>query len=256
MSFLILKLIRFEKTFLSAFSVFLPAFVKTRNINLSLAYSIPVFTTIALGFIINDINDIERDTVNNPERVLPQKLITSEFAIMVYYFLLLATLITIKFFMPLSSVFVFMLYLVLIINYNYLVDSFPYLKNFYVLVISTVHLSIIFLVIPVNWFFAGCIILNILCQEVLLDLRDLKGDGKTLPKILGRKLTLRLLLFLQFLQLLLLIAYGKFNFLHWSLILLIVSTQVLLYFFWQHKNHNLLIGTLKAQTIMLFALIL
>jgi len=256
MFFLILKLIRFEKTFLSAFSVFLPAFVKTRNIGMSLTYSIPVFTIVALGFIINDINDIERDTVNNPERVLPQKLITSEFAIVAYYLLLLATLIVIKFFMPLSSVFVFMLYLVLIINYNYLVDSFPYLKNFYVLIISTVHLSIIFLLVPINWFFAGCIILNILCQEILLDLRDLKGDGETLPKILGKKLTVRLVLFLQSLQLLLLIAYRKFNFMHWSLILLIISTQVLLYFFWQHKNNTLLISTLKAQTIMLFALIL
>src|ERR1700743_1899592 len=192
MFFFILKLIRFTKSFLSAFSVFLPTLVKTRNLSLSLTYSISVFTIVALGFIINDVNDIERDAVNNPDRVLPQKLITSEFAITIYYLMLLATLIVIKFFMPLNSVFVFMLYLVLIINYNYLVDSFPYLKNFYVLVISVVHLSIIFLLIPVNWFFGGCIILNILCQEILLDLRDLRGDGKTLPKILGEKLTIRL----------------------------------------------------------------
>ena len=256
MFFLIIKLIRFEKSFLSAFSVFLPAWLTTKDINLSLAYSVPIFTIVASGFIINDINDIERDFVNNPDRVLPQKLITTEFAITLYYFLLAATLVIVKFFIPLGHVFVFMLYLVLVISYNYLVNSFPYLKIFYVAFVSAVHLSVIFLLVPVNLFFYGCIILNILSQETVLDLRDLKGDGNTLPKIVGRKATVRIVSFLQLLQLLLLIIYGKFNFIHWSLILLTILTQGLLYLFWKQGKNNLIIGTLKGQTIMMFALII
>lgn len=256
MFFLIIKLIRFEKSFLSAFSVFLPALEKTKDINLSLAYSIPIFTIVASGFIINDINDIERDFVNDHDRVLPQKLISTDFAIGLYYFLLLATLVLVKFFIPIGCVFVFMLYLVLIINYNYLVNSFPYLKNFYVVVIAMVHLFIIFLLVPVNLVFFGCVILNILSQEITLDLRDLKGDGNTLPKIMGKKTTLRIVSLLQLLQLLLLIAYWKFNFVHWGLILFTILTQGLLYLFWKQRKNDLIIGTLKAQTIMMFALII
>ncbi|BAU51873.1 prenyltransferase [Mucilaginibacter gotjawali] len=153
-------------------------------------------------------------------------------------------------------VFVFMLYLVLIINYNYLVNSFPYLKIFYVAIVTIVHLFIIFLLVPINLFFCGCIISNILSQEILLDLRDLKGDGNTLPKIVGKKITIRLVSLLQLLQLLLLIAYGKFNIMHCGLILLTVLTQVLLYFFWKQKKNELIISTLKVQTIMMFALII
>lgn len=256
MFFLIVKLIRFEKSLLSAFSVFLPVLLYTKDINLSLEYSIPIFTIVAAGFIINDINDIERDLVNNPNRVLPQKSITTGFAVFLYYFLLLITLVIIKFFIPLRSVFVFMLYLVLIINYNYLVNSFPYLKNLYVLIVTGVHLSIIFLLVPLNLFFFGCIILNILSQEILLDLRDLQGDGNTFPKIVGKKATVCIVALLQILQLLLLIAYGTFDFLHWSLILSIISTQVLAYLFWNQKKYDRIIGTLKAQMIMLFALIM
>ena len=256
MLYLIGKLIRFEKCFLSAFSVFLPAWINTKDIKLSLAYSIPIFTIVASGFILNDINDIERDFVNNPDRVLPQKSITANFAIGLYYFLLLMTLVIIKFFMPLSYVFVFMLYLVLIINYNYLVNSFPYLKNLYVLIVAGVHLSIIFLLVPLNLFFFGSILLNILSQEILLDLRDLKGDGNTFPKIVGKQVTVRLFVLLQILQMLLLIAYGRFNFVHWGLILSIILTQALIYLFWKQKKHGGIINTLKAQAIMMFALII
>jgi geranylgeranylglycerol-phosphate geranylgeranyltransferase len=256
MVFSIIRLIRFEKSFLSAFSIFLPALQKTKDVRLSLAYSIPIFTIMASAFIINDINDIERDFVNNPDRVLPQKLISTDFAITLYYFLLLLTLVIVKFLIPFNHVFLFMFYLILATNYNYLVNSFPYLKNFYVVLIMIAHLSIIFLLVPVNLFFSGCILLNILSEEVLLDLRDLKGDGNTLPKIVGKKVMIRVAALLQLLQLALLIAYGKFNFVHLSVILLTVSTQALLYFFWKQQQNRLVIWTLKAQTIMMFALLI
>jgi hypothetical protein len=123
-------------------------------------------------------------------------------------------------------------------------------------IVTVIHLSIIFLLVPLNLFFSGCIILNILSQEIILDLRDLKGDGNTLPKILGRVITVKLVALLQLLQVLLLISYGEFNIMHWCLISLTIITQILLYLFWKQNKNNLIIGTLKAQTIMMFALII
>lgn len=256
MLFSIAKLLRIEKCFFSAFSIFLPAFHYTKDLNLSLAYSIPVFTIVASGFVINDINDLERDHVNNPERVLPRKSITIDFAIIIYFLLLISTLVIIKFFIPFRYVFVFMVYLVSITNYNYLVNSFPYFKNLYVVVVTGVHLFIIFLLVPFNMFFSGCIILNILSQELLLDLRDLKGDGNTFPKIVGNKATIQIAILLQVLQLLILTVYGRLNFIHLALIFFVTLTQVLSCIFWKKKKYKYTVYTLKAQAMMMFALIL
>lgn len=256
MLFSIARLIRFEKCFLSAFSVFLPALLNTNDLNLSLGYSIPILTILASGFIINDINDIDRDNVNNPDRVLPQKSISIDFAVFLYFFLLLLTLVTIKFSIPFRHVFVFMLYLILIINYNYLVNSFPYFKNLYVVIVAGIHLFIVFLLVPFNPYFSGCIILNILSQEMLLDLRDVKGDGKTFPKIVGKKILLRVVLLIQIAQLLLLVAYWKFSILHLCLILFVISMQVLGYLFWRQKKYVYTINTLKTQMIIMFTLII
>src|SRR5437868_509883 len=223
------RLIRIEKCLLSDLSVLLPAYQKTKELGLSLAYSIPIFAVVASGFIINDINDVERDFVNNPERVLPQKSISLNFAVALYFFFILTTLVVVKFLIPFHYIFIFMLYLVLITNYNYLVNSFPYLKNLYVVIVTGVHLSIIFLLIPFNLYFFVCIMLNILSQEMLLDLRDLKGDGKTFPKIVGKRIVIGIVVLLQILQLLILLIDDKSSVLYWSLILFVISAQVLGY---------------------------
>lgn len=256
MLYSIARLIRFEKSFLSAVSVFLPVFLQTNNINLSLGYALPIFTICAAGYVINDINDIERDHINNPDRVLPKQALTTDFAAVLYYVLLGITLVLVKFFIPFWHVFVYMFYLVLISNYTFLVNSFAYLKNIYVLVITAVHLSIIFLLIPVNFTFITSILLNILGQEILLDLRDIKGDGNTFPKVFGERASLLLVVCSQILQTILLLLYQQHNMRQLVLVLFVIATQVIAYLLWKKGQTKQLVNILKAQTIMMFVLII
>ncbi len=256
MLFSVARLIRIEKSLLSAISVFLPAYLKTNDLGLSLSYSIPVFTIIAVGFIINDVNDIERDQVNNPERVLPQKLVTLNFAVFLYFFLLLITLIVVKVFIPFNHIFSFLLFVTLVTNYNYVVSAFPYLKNLYVVLITGVHLSIMFLLIPFNPYFFVCTCLNILSQEMLLDLRDLNGDGSTFPKIVGKRMVIQIVMILQILQLLVLLINCKYEMQYWGLILFIILVQTLGYIFWKKEHLSYTINTLKVQIMVMFVLIL
>jgi 4-hydroxybenzoate polyprenyltransferase len=169
----------------------------THNIHLSLFYSLPLFFILSTGFILNDINDLEKDKINNPMRVLPSNKLSINNAIIIYYIFLAISLSTIKLFIPTKCLFIYLTLLILVINYDYIIICFPYLKNIYVGILILINFLILRNVIFFNFLIILSLVINVICKEILMDIRDLKGDGKTLAKLLGNKQSIKLIILLQ-----------------------------------------------------------
>jgi len=247
----LVKLIRFDTCLLTALSIFVPLLYKTGDLVISSAYSIPLISIVASGFVINDIQDVENDNINHPTRVLPNKRITLQIAVVIYFILLGTSLITIKELIPLKHVYIYAAYLILITNYSYIKSEFPYLKIFFVLTVVGLHLFILNQLFPIGTCFSIGVIIYVFARELLMDINDLKGDGKTLVKLFGNVVSMYCSFLFQFLSIALVsfcIANNKYDY-------LIISLSVILaifnYFFWKKEsNRKLVIRMTKIQLVL------
>lgn len=257
----IAKLIRIEKCIFNTVSIFFPVLYLTQNLLLSVNYAIPVFSIIAAGFIINDINDIERDKINNPHRVLPKNNISINKAIVLYFIFLTFAILSIKILIPLEHVFIYLVYIVLMTNYDYLVRGYPYLKNLYVFLTALVHFSILYAITSINIIILVSLALNILCKEIYMDIRDVKGDGNTFAKLIGANKAGKISLFIQLILLLLLsvLTYQHSTFLHSAIILLILTTFITNIILWLKFNTlklSVITNVVIIQNIIIYGLII
>src|SRR4051812_27541895 len=127
-----LKLTRLDSSLLVALAVFIPLFSRTKDLGLSLSKATPLLFIGMCTFIANDLDDIEKDLINHPERPLPSGSINPAFAAMLYFCCLVAALFTTKFYVQPKIAFLYYLLLMLSISYRYVVDCFPGFKSPYV----------------------------------------------------------------------------------------------------------------------------
>lgn len=197
--FHILRLVRIDSSLIASVVVFIPAFVSGAGLEGSLGYSIPILTSAMSGFVLNDLHDIERDTINHPDRPIPGGHISKTAAMALYFGLLFLTLATVKAYVPLNNLFIYLLFFILLTNYNFVVERFPYMKNPYVALTTIIPIVIaqrvnpgvaeIELPVAVGLFIFG--------REVLMDVIDAKGDGKTLVKGVGHRWAVKIAFGLQ-----------------------------------------------------------
>lgn len=246
------KLIRFDSCILTALSIFIPLLSRTEDIIFSLAYSLPLISIVASAFVINDIHDLENDRVNHPTRVLPKKQIKLHFAVVLYFILLAASLIAIRELIPLKHVYIYAVYLILITNYNYIKAEFPYLKIFYVLTVVGLHLSILNQLLPISIYLSIGVIFHVFARELLMDINDIEGDGKTLVKILGHQASAYCSFLFQSLSFALLVIFitkSKFDYL---IALLFIALIVVNYFIWRNESkRKYVIRIMKIQLVLL-----
>jgi hypothetical protein len=84
--------------------------------------------------------------------------------------------------------FLYLLLLVALINYNYVVAYFPYLKNLYVASAGLIPILILSLLLKQHRLMITtmcALFAYLLGRELLLDTEDLGGDGNTLVRMLG-----------------------------------------------------------------------
>jgi len=181
----VLKLSRASTCALAFALVFLPYYFHTRELWPSVALAIPIFSIAMCMFILNDINDIERDRINHPGRPIPAGAITVETAAIVYLMLFGVSLALVRVLIETSAHYVYLLGFLLAINYNTIVNNVPKLKTPYVAFTATIPVFIVNTaaggaVIPIS--LAAAIFLFVLGREILMDLQDSPGDGLTLAK--------------------------------------------------------------------------
>ncbi len=197
----ILRLSRFNSCFILFLAILIPIALHLDDWLHAFVYALPILTTCMNGFVINDISDIEADKINHPERPLPNKDISEFTAIIIYYGLLAFTLCYVKLFIENSVVYGYLLFLIGLINYNYVVRHTPSIKNIYIALVGTTPFLILLTLIPdfdrnipviIAMFFF------VLGREILMDVHDEKGDGQTLAKIIGITNAQKLAFFAQF----------------------------------------------------------
>lgn len=182
-----LRMARLPSCIVAFLTVSIPIYTHTENLSLSFITAFPLVPISLCTFILNDLNDIERDRINHPARPLVSGLILPKTAAAAYLTLFALALATIHFAVDTERRYYYAAGFLLAINYNTVVDYVPKLKTLYVAMAATLPVILVLLTVSVD---PGvnvllCIFLFVLGRETLMDVRDINGDTATLARSLG-----------------------------------------------------------------------
>jgi geranylgeranylglycerol-phosphate geranylgeranyltransferase len=176
----ILRLTRIDSSLLGFLAIFLPLAVRTNDLAWSLGRAIPLLFICACTFIANDLDDVDRDRVNHPERPLPARQLTPAVAVILYFTSLAAALFSTKYYVPPDIAFVYYALTALSISYGYIVDCLPGLKAPYVAAVTSVPVLIVAISYPEGprlYAVAGAVFFLTLGREICMDIKDRPGDA-------------------------------------------------------------------------------
>lgn len=175
----ILRLIRLSSSLLGALAIFLALLARTKNLGLSLGHATPLFFIAVCTFIANDLDDLERDRINHPERPLPARHLTPKFAAVLYFVSLALALFSTRYFVAQDIAFWYYGLITLSISYGYITECLPSLKTPYVAAASSIPVLIIARSYPNElrlYVVAGAVFLFTLGREVCGVIQDRHGD--------------------------------------------------------------------------------
>lgn len=176
----ILRLTRLDSSLLAALAIFLPMFVRSKNLELSLGKAIPLLFIGMCTFIANDLDDLEKDRVNHPDRPLPARHLTPEVAAVLYFISLGAALFSTRHFVAPYIAFWYYGLMTLSISYGYIIDWLPSVKTPYVAAASSVPVLILATSYPNEsrlLVVAATVFLFTLAREICGDVLDRAGDA-------------------------------------------------------------------------------
>jgi 4-hydroxybenzoate polyprenyltransferase len=165
---------------LSALAVFVAFLGRTENFRLSLGNATPLLFIGMCTFIANDLEDLDKDRLIHPERPLPARNLTIEFAAILYFVSLGVALFSTRYFVAEDIAFWYYSLAVISISYVYVVDGLPSLKTVYVAAASSIPVLIIarsFAKEPRLYVIAGSVFLFTLGREICGDIQDRDGDA-------------------------------------------------------------------------------
>jgi len=152
---------------------------RSGNLRQSLVWTAPLFLISACTYLVNSINDIERDKTNHPERPLPSGRLSPATAAILYFALLATALLTVKHHIPTNSTWWYYWLIILVISYSYVADYLPALKAPYVAFVSTLPILIV-RSLYINdrrlLAVAGALFFINLGREICLNFIDRSGD--------------------------------------------------------------------------------
>jgi geranylgeranylglycerol-phosphate geranylgeranyltransferase len=176
----ILRLTRLGTSLLGFAAIFFPLLVRTSDLRMSLGRAIPLLFICLCTFIANDLDDVERDRVNHPERPLPAGQLAPAVAGIMYFTSLFLALFSTKYYVTQGIAFWYYGLIAISISYGYVIECFPSLKAPYVAATSSVPILII-----AGWYpdetrlyiLAGSVFLVSLGREICMDITDRAGDA-------------------------------------------------------------------------------
>ena len=261
-----LQLVRWKNLLMIAFIqilfkyVYFPIFSVDVSLT-NLDFSLLLLATLAIasaGYIINDVFDVKADKINKPDKVIIGNIISSKLAYNYYHGLnavgIIAGLYVAYRIKNLSFISIFVITALLLKLYNSNFKKLPLLGNITISLLVSLSILIvgIFDIIPavtenntaVQYYafsvltdYAIFAFMLMLLREVVKDIEDVNGDKilnmKTLPILLGRKNTNKIVFALSFVPLILVTNYSFKNFSNTPFVLaymLIVVLLPLLYF--------------------------
>jgi geranylgeranylglycerol-phosphate geranylgeranyltransferase len=131
-------------------------------------------------FIVNDLDDIDKDLINHPNRPLPSGVLSPTFVTVFYFAALAAALFTTRYCIADARVAsVYYIGIALAISYGYVVDYLPTLKPAYVAGTSITPVIVLTLMYPAEALLpraCGAVFLAVLGRELCKDILDRPGD--------------------------------------------------------------------------------
>lgn len=176
----ILQLTRLGMSLLGFVAIFLPLLVRTNDLRMSLGRAIPLLFICVCTFIANDLDDVERDRVNHPERPLPTGHLTPAVAGIMYFASLFLALFSTKYYVTQGTAFWYYGLTAISISYGYVIICFPSLKAPYVAAVSSMPILIVASWYPGEarlYIMAGSVFLVSLGREICMDITDRAGDA-------------------------------------------------------------------------------
>jgi geranylgeranylglycerol-phosphate geranylgeranyltransferase len=164
--------------------MFVPAYTHAHDLGRSLAVAAPIFLISMCTFILNDLHDVEADRINHPHRPLPSKVITQRSAAIAYITVLVASLALIRALTTPTQHYLYLTVLLVATNYSVVVSFIPELKTIYVAGTVTLALMLVCGIAGsgIDITLLSSAFLFILGRELLMDVQDLEGDGRTFAK--------------------------------------------------------------------------
>jgi len=133
-------------------------------------------------FVANDLDDLEKDQINHPDRPLPARQLTVEIAAVLYFVVLAAALFSTRHFVTQGIAFWYYGLMTLSISYGYVVECLPSFKTVYVAIASSIPVLIVATTYPDEpqlRIAAGCVFLFTLGREICGDILDRDGDAES-----------------------------------------------------------------------------
>jgi len=176
----VLKIIRPPSSFLAFLSVLLPLLARTSDLDFSMQKALPLLFGSMCTFIINDLDDVEKDRINHPNRPLPSGELKPAFVAVLYYCCLTSALLSVRFGVGTNPIsFLYYLGVVVAISYRYVVEYLPVFKPAYVALVSTGPVIIIVQYFPREtglYAVAAAVFFFMFGRELCKDLPDRPGD--------------------------------------------------------------------------------
>lgn len=176
-----IRLARPHTTLLAFLTIFVPVFVHTRDATASLTLAAPLLFVSMCTFLLNDLNDVEKDRINHPYRPLPRGEITPVLVVIIYYICLALALFSIRFGVRHApTAFLYYVLLILAVNYSYIVEYIAAIKAPYVAAVSTLPILIVAAHYPRRrelYLTAAAFFAFNLGRELCRDVIDRPGDG-------------------------------------------------------------------------------
>ena len=139
----ILQLTRLDSSVLAFLGLFIPIYTRTNNLTVSFGRAIPLLFICMCTFIANDLDDLERDQINHPERPLPRGSLNPTIAAALYFICLALALFLTRCFVDQRIAFWYYALMTLSISYGYIVECLPSVKALYVAVAISVPVFIV-----------------------------------------------------------------------------------------------------------------
>lgn len=175
----IFQLIRLETSMLGSLAIFIPLFVRNNDLSLSFRKAVPLLFISICTFVANDLDDIEKDRVNHPDRPLPAGHFSPVFAVVLYFIFLALALFSTRYFISPGIDFLYYSAISLSISYGYIAEYIPILKTPYVAIAATVPILIVAASYPNEtklYIVAASVFLMTLGREICMDIKDRAGD--------------------------------------------------------------------------------
>lgn len=149
---------------------------------------------IASGYIINNFYDSEKDSINRPQQVSVEKMVSQNTKLILYFILNISVIIAASY-VSFRAVLFFSLYIFAIWFYSHKIKKRPVVGNLTSAILTITPFFAIFLYYKnfssLIFVFGFYLFLVLSMRELIKDLQNLKGDllqnYKTIPVVYGEK---------------------------------------------------------------------